>query len=406
MKLSYQACDPSGKVVADTIEAADSAEAIERLRREGLFVTQITPVSEGQARQATNRSKSIGKSRNTKKNLMLLTRQLYLLLSTGTPVVQALESLSRQTQDPAWNRVIGLVQKGVEDGSSLSEAMSQYPAFFDPIYCSLIGAGESSGKLAYMLDRLANLLRKQVQVRNAVVGALIYPCLLIALAVVVMVIMLTVVLPRFEELFSKLDAPLPPSTKLLMTLSASVRTNGWVILIGLVVAGVVVRAWLKTALGQRTVDSVVLKLPQMGRIIRSFTTAKLARLLGILLDSHLPLIEVLNLIRHTVRNHHYTQLIQRAEESVMRGDPVSAAFARSDLIPATVTEAMRSGEQTGRMASSLLTIADYMDEENDVVVRSLTSILEPLILIGLGILVGFMAVSMFLPLFDMTSLGG
>ena len=406
MKLAYQACDSNGKVVSGMIDAGDSTEAIERLRGEGKFVTSISAVTEGNAKQAGAAKVRTGRARNVKKNVMMFTRQFHLLLSTGTPIFQALESLERQMNDPAWATVLRDIRKHVEDGNALSDAMRRHPKFFDPIYCSLIGAGELSGKLSPMLERLATLTRKQMQVRNAIMGAMIYPCLLLAISAAVIILMLTLVLPRFEQLFSSMDVPLPPSTKAIMLASHLIRDN-WIILlptVGLAVAGLVF--WLRSGPGSRVVDTAVIRLPQLGKIVRNFITAKIARLLGILLDSHLPLTDVLDLVRHSIRNHHYVRLIVKAEEAVTQGEPVSSAFTNTDLIGSTIHEAMRSGEQTGQMASSLITIADFMDEENDVVVRSLTSIIEPMILIVLGAIVGFMALSMFLPLFDMTSMGG
>ena len=406
MKLAYQACDQLGKIVTGTIDAGSTSEAVDVLREESLYVTTISEVVQEGAPQTVSNKACIGRPRNVKKTLMMFTRQLYLLLSTGTPIVQALESLERQLKDPAWASAIADVRKHVEDGNALSEALGQHPRLFDQIYCSLIGAGELSGKLSEMLKRLAALTHKQMQIRNALIGAMIYPSLLICISVIVMLLMLIFVLPRFEQLFVKLDAAVPPSTQAVMWVSHTLRNN-WFILIPLVVMSVAgLWWWSRSTAGRQAVDTILLRLPQMGRIVRSFITARLVRLLGILLDSHLPLIDTLSLVRQSIRNHHYVKLIETSEEAVIRGEAISSAFSGTDLIQPAVYEAMRSGEQTGQMATSLIAIADFMDEENDVIVRSLTSILEPLILVVLGGVVGFMAVSMFMPLFDLTSMGG
>ncbi len=405
MKLAYQASDQRGKIVTNTIEASDTAEAIERLRRDGLFVTEIAPATGKESTSPAKKKPRARRSGSSKKNLMMFTRQFYLLLSTGTPIVQALESLELQVKDSGWQEVIASIRKHVEDGNALSEAMAQYPQHFDSVYCSLIGAGETSGKLSVMLDRLASLTRKQAQIKNAITGAMVYPCLLVTIAVVVIILMLTFVLPRFETMFTSMDVPLPPSTQFLLWVSDILRTYWLAVLLGgggLVVGG---KLWLATSNGHRTVDTVVLNLPQFGRIIRNFSAARIARLLGILLDSHLPIIDVLGLVRMSMSNHHFGSLITNAEQAVIRGEPISTAFANSNLIEPTFSEALRSGEQSGQMSTSLLAIADFMDEENDVIVKSLTSILEPMILIVLGLLVGFMAISMFMPLFDMTAMG-
>ena len=406
MKLAYQACDQLGKVVTGTIDAGSSSEAVDLLRGDSLYVTTISPVGQSDTPQKTTKKAHTGRARNVKKNLMMFTRQLYLLLSTGTPIFQALESLERQLKDPAWVAAIANIRKHVEDGNALSEALARHPRFFDPVYCSLIGAGELSGKLSEMLKRLAALTHKQMQVRNAVIGAMIYPCLLIGISFMVMLLMLLFVLPRFEELFLKLDAAVPPSTQAIMWISHAVRDNWFILIPAGVISMLGLWRWMRSASGRRTVDTILLGLPQVGSIVRNFITARLIRLLGILLDSHLPLTDTLDLVRQSIRNHHYVALVKKSEEAVIRGEAISSAFADTDLIQPAVYEAMRSGEQTGQMASSLIAIADFMDEENDVIVRSLTSILEPVILVVLGGIVGFMAVSMFMPLFDLTSMGG
>jgi type II secretory pathway component PulF len=291
----------------------------------------------------------------------------------------------------------------VEEGASLSAAMEQFPQYFDPICRSLISAGESSGKLEPMLDRLAKLVRKQLQIRNAITGAMVYPTLLIFIAIGVMVVMLTFVLPRFAGLFATLDTPLPPTTKLVMWMSDAVRGYWWAILIGLGAAGAALKFWLASPAGKLAFDQFSVKAPIFGVIVRSFATARIARLIGVQIDSHVPLLEALALTKSATGNSLYAQLIASAEDAATRGQPISVAFTDSPLINPSVAEALRSGEQTGQVASLLLNIADFLDEENDTTVRSLTSIIEPIILIVLGVIVGFLAISMFLPLFDLTS---
>lgn len=404
MKLAYQGYDSNGKVVKDTIEASSASEATQTLRGRGLFVTTITAAAgdPGGAGQAKTRRRS-GK-RSGVKGLTLFTRQLQVMLTTGTPIIQALSALQRQTDNALWRDTIAQLAARVEEGVALSEAMKDHPNCFDPIYCNLINAGETSGKLPVMLERLAALTRKQLQTRNTIIGALVYPSLLIVVAIGVLSLMLTIVLPRFGDLFETLDLPLPPTTQALMFLSGILTSYWWVIL--LTAAAVVVggKFWLGRPQGKQAVFTAMLRLPLLGKVTRSFSTARIARLLGVLMDSHLPLLDVLDLIRQGTTNVHYARLIDHAKETVTRGEPVSAAFADSDLIIPSVVEALRSGESTGRVPSSLLTMSDMLDEENEVLIKSLTSVLEPLILLMLGVLVGFMALSIFLPLFDLTAM--
>ena len=213
-------------------------------------------------------------------------------------------------------------------------------------------------------------------------------------------------IPRFAELFKALDVPLPTSTKAMISMSDGLRGCWWA-LAGFIVAAVVgLKLYLGSPAGKRAFDTVVLRLPQIGSIVRNFATARITRLLGVLLDGHVPVLEALQLTRGGTGNIHYTELIARAENAVSQGEPISSVFSQSDLISPSVSESIRSGEQSAQVGSLLLSIADFLDEENEVVVRSLTSILEPGILILLGLLVGFVALSMFMPLFDLTALAG
>jgi type II secretory pathway component PulF len=402
MKFAYKAVGRDGATLNETIDASDAAEAMDNLRRQGIFVSEIAPASDA-AVKASDPTKHRVSGRKRLTHLVNFTRQIAVLVSSGTPLVQALVSLERQATDKQWHAVLEKLRVLVEEGASLSAAMEQFPQYFDPICRSLISAGESSGKLEPMLDRLAKLVRKQLQIRNAITGAMVYPTLLIFIAIGVMVVMLTFVLPRFAGLFATLDTPLPPTTKLVMWMSDAVRGYWWAILIGLGAAGAALKFWLASPAGKLAFDQFSVKAPIFGVIVRSFATARIARLIGVQIDSHVPLLEALALTKSATSNSLYAQLIASAEDAATRGQPISVAFTDSPLINPSVAEALRSGEQTGQVASLLLNIADFLDEENDTTVRSLTSIIEPIILIVLGVIVGFLAISMFLPLFDLTS---
>jgi type II secretory pathway component PulF len=414
VKLKYEAIDSQGKSVSDTVEAADAAEAIEQLRGKGLFVTTIAAATAAGSSGDGGSSRSGGlwggraggRLSGTKrlKNLAMFTRQLSVLVTSGTPLVQALGSLERQAKEKAWRDVLAALRAKVEEGATLSESMAQQPAVFDPVCRSLIAAGESGGSFDAMLERLAQMTRKQMQVRSAVIGAMVYPCLLIVIAIGVLALMLLFVLPRFMGLFEQLDAELPPTTKVLVVISNALRSYWWLIPIVLGGAFFGIRTWLNTATGRSALDALVLRLPMAGPIVRSFAVARITRVLGVLMAGRVPMLEALALARQTAKNVRYVALVARAEEAVTRGSTISAAFAEAeDLVSPSICEAIRSGEQSGQMGPLLLNIADFLDEDNEVVVKSLTSILEPLILIALGLVVGFVALSMFMPLFDLTS---
>jgi len=405
MKIAYQAYDRSGGEVTGTLDAADAADAREVLSRRGLYVTELSDdAKESNERRSLAVAQASG--RGGLKALAIFTRQFYVLVSSGTQAVPALTALERQMKDVQWRQVIGSIRARVEQGSSLSEAMEAFPGYFDSVYRSMISAGESSGCLAEMFGRLADLAQKRLHVQNTIRGALAYPVLLITVAVAVLTLLLLFVVPRFSELFESLGVALPPSTAVLIALSNALKGYWWAMLIALAGTVMGTRAWLGTKPGRRWRDSIMLRLPRFGPIFKSFATARIVRLLGILLEGRVPVLEALRLTRAATTNVHYAELVAHAQEVVARGEPISSSFARSDLISPSVYETVRSGEASGQVGPLLSNLAGFLDEENEVTLKSLTSIIEPLILVFLGVLVGFVAVSMFMPLFDLTSMTG
>jgi type IV pilus assembly protein PilC len=399
MKLIYIAFDKTGRQCTDVIEAADATAAGETLRRQGLYVTKLTmrgaPVAT--RRRWSSKSKRL-------KSVAMLARQLHSLVSCGTPLVEAMAAFERQARAGPWQDAMKDLRARVEQGSPLSVAMESHPDFFDPVCRSLIGAGESSGNLTVMLDRVAQITRKQLAIRNAVVGAMVYPSVLAVVAVSVLVLMLLFVIPRFGDLFKSLGVTLPPSTQALLTLSQWLQAYWWAAIIGIAGPIIGLKVWLGGENGRRAVQTAILHLPQVGRIARNFATARLTRVLGMLLDSHVSVLDALSLTRESIGNHHYANLISRAEEAVTQGKNIHVAFANTDLISPGVCEAIRSGEQSGQVGQLLVHIADFLDEDNEIIVKSLTSIIEPVILVLMGLLVGTIAISMFLPLFDLTAM--
>ncbi|MDP6543723.1 MAG: type II secretion system F family protein [Phycisphaerae bacterium] len=422
MKLAYQAFDKTGQKVSDVIEASDIVQATEELRKQDLFVADISPVHGGSgprrnrgrtehtARETAavdRRTVRVGGSKTRRlKTLAMFSRQLYVLVASGSPLAQALSALECQIKDPGWRGAIRDVRESLESGSELSEAMALHPECFDSVYRHMVAAGESGGQLSAMLDRLADLTHKRLHVRSSIQGAMIYPCLLSVVAVSVLVLLMVFVIPRFAELFDSLDAAQPPSTQVLLAASGIVVNYWWAIIGGLVGVIVGLRLYFRSPAGSRALDTIVLRLPKIGGIVRNFATARIVRMLGLLLESRVPVLEALALTRDTSSNVHYRELMDRAERAVSQGQEISSVFADSDLITPAVYEATRSGEKSGQVGPLLLNLGDFLDEENEVTLKALTSIIEPVILIFMGLLVGFVALSMFMPLFDVTSMTG
>jgi len=405
MRFAYQAFDASGVAHSGSFEADSAEEATAALREKGLFVTRIEAAS-GKPQHAGGGFKlPMGKGKRLKQ-LAMSTRQLQVLIATGTPIGDALIALERQARDEKWKAVVTSIRQRVEQGDALSEAMAEHPQHFSVIYRSLIAAGESGGKLPEMLDRLAKMLSKEIQIRSSITGAMMYPGILITVATSVLITMIVFVLPRFTGLFKSLDVPMPPTTVFLMAVSSLLRSYWWALLLLVVLGGIAAHLWLRTERGRLFRDTLLIRLPLLAKLVRNLITARLARMLGVLISGHVPLMEALALTREAAGNLHYAKLIGKAEKYVEHGEAMSLAFADEQLIEPAVYEAVRNGEATGQTAQLLLMMSDFMDEENDTVIRSLTSILEPVILIVLGLVIGLVAVSMFLPLFDLTAMAG
>jgi type II secretory pathway component PulF len=403
MKLAYKAYDGVGKAVTGIVDAGDLAGASEMLRRKGLFVAEVKASIPTEGKKAHVRRRRSSKGQRMK-DVAWFSRQLYVLVSSGTQLADALHALERQARPGPWRQVMTSLRTRVEEGSSLAAAMEPHGAYFDPIYRNLITAGESSGHLVEMFDRLASLKQKQLKVRNSVVGALIYPCMLTTVGLTIFIMLLLFVIPRFAGLFKTMDVPLPASTAILLHASGVFRGYWW--LIALVVGGVVgsLVVSLRTPTGRLLRDTMILRSPYIGGIVKSLSTARIISLLGVLMQARIPVLEALRHVRQSTGNSRYQDLISKAEDSVAKGEAMSAAFDDASLISPSVYEAIRSGEESGEIDRLLLNISGFLDEENEVIVRSLTSIIEPLILIVMGLLVGLISICMFMPLFDLASM--
>lgn len=409
MKIGYKGFEKSGKPVKGVIEADDLQQARERVRRQGVFVSEVFAAqATGVEVDDTGREKTgpIWSKTQRMERVSALARQLALLVRTGTPVVDALGSLERQTPQGDWRKVITSVREKLETGRPLAEALQPHPEYFDAVCRSLVAAGESGGRLEVMLDRLSRLMRQEVKVRKQLTGAMIYPALLICVALGVITTMVTFVLPRFKGLFTTLNTSLPPLTKALMAASDFMRAWWWAVLVGVValISGLVM--WVRSDGGKLAIDRLVLVLPVVGPVARAFSTARIARLMSVLLDGRVPVLDALSLTRYSVRNSRYINLLATAEEMVLRGENLSVALGDTDLLSPTIIEAVRSGEKSGQLATIMASVAEHMDEDNETAIKTLTGLIEPVILIVMGLIVGAVAVGMMLPLFDLTAGAG
>lgn len=405
MKISYEGYNKAGAKKVGWLEASSVEDATEQLRKKGMFVTEVAEVSDAKASVARVKKKK-GSSRISVTVVAEFARELSVLISTGTPLIEAIISIERQSSSEAWSAVLTDVRARLEEGDSLTVSLDSHPEVFDAVFRSLVAAGESSGHLDTMLQRISVLTRKQAQIRSSLLGAMVYPMLLIGIALLVTGLLIAVVLPRFAGMFESLDTELPASTSLLMGVSDFVRSYWWGVIPAIVAGLVGAVRWVTSDAGSQKISVWTLGIPKFGQIQRSFMTAHITRLMGVLLDARVPMLEAIELTRESVSNPRYVDLLNRSEEAVTRGESISSAFIEGGLMIPSACEAVRNGEQTGRLAEVLVHISDYLDEDNETFVKSASSLIEPIIMVGLGLMVGFVAISMFLPLFDLTAAAG
>lgn len=405
MKLAYEGYDMAGKPAAGFVEAAGVAEAAEHLRRQGLFVTSVreqSAVTADPVPGAPRARRTGARSRD----MVAFFRQLSILVGTHTPLVQALDAIERQTPDGPWRSVVADLRRRVEEGAALSAAMEAHASRFDAICRSMVAAGESGGRLDIMLRGLAEMVRQQYHVRRSVLGAMVYPAVLIVVSLCVLLVTLFFVLPQFRGLFDTLQVPLPPTTALLMSTSDWCASHWWaVIALAIAVATAPVIA-LRSPPVRECLDRILVVAPRIGPIVRAFATARIARVMGVLLDARIPMLDAVRLARQGCSNSCYARLLDRAESAITRGESLADTLSHSGLVVPSICEALASGERSGELGPVLLQVASFLDEDNEVLIKALMSIIEPIILTFLGVIIGFVAVSMFLPLFDIATLGG
>ena len=404
MDLSYEAIDGSGRNVADLIEAPSVKEAVESLRQKGLFVTHIARAkAEEVQRQLGAASSDLSKVRFSLRQRVMFTRQMAMLLASGSAVVPALNALNRQIKDDKQQAVIRQIIADLEEGHSLADALRKYPAIFDASYCAVVAAGEASATLPPMFTKLSDMMGKRKAMRNHVLGALTYPVLLIVLCVGIINVLLFFVIPRFGEMFDTLGVPLPASTEFMLALSAGLR-KWWFAPVGLVGVIVLGSVYLvKSRPGRQFLSDVQIRVPLIGQVMSRLIQAEFLRILGMLIEAKVGVLDALDLARGVTGNRRYGALCDEVENAVTSGGSISSAMERTGLVDASICQAVRTGEESGSLGGAISYVADVLDEENGELVGVVTKLIEPVILIGMGVVVGIVAISLFTPLFDVTS---
>lgn len=398
MKLRYKATTPDGKIVQGVMDANDTNEAAKFLRAKDLFPIQIKKQSADLFIE-----KFLPFNKISASDVILFTRQLSSMLSSGLTLLRALQIFKDQTQNESMIDLVSGIITDIEEGKSFSYAIAKYPDVFSPVYVSLIKAGESSGLLDKVLLRLADNLEKNHKLKGTVKSALMYPAIVVILMIFVVFIMMIFVIPQLSVLYTSLNVPLPLPTKIVVGLSGIVGTFWPVIIVLVGLLMFFYRRWKKTEDGQLIMDSFTLKLPVFGPLIEETILAEFTRTFGLLIGTGTLVVESLLESADTTGNIHYKNAIKDVSKQVEKGVSIGDAMSSYSLFPPMLIQLVKIGEQTGKMDETLTKASEYFEEQVNDKVKTLTTALEPFIMIVLGVGVAFLIVSVITPIYSLIS---
>ncbi|MEO5740568.1 MAG: type II secretion system F family protein [Vicinamibacterales bacterium] len=404
--FAYSGRTRGGENVTGERNADDADAAVASLRREQILVTRIAPSKDKKEKAAgavaVAKTGKLGKKVNPK-NLAVFVRQFSVMIDAGLPLVQCLEILGTQEEDKNFAATILATRSDVESGASLADAMKKHPKTFDPLFTNMIAAGEAGGILDTILKRLATYIEKAVKLKGQVKSAMIYPIAIITIAVIVVGVILWKVIPTFAALFAGLGAQLPLPTRIVIFLSDFLVAFMPFIIVGIGAVGYAFKTYYGTVGGQYRIDGIMLKLPVLGLMMRKIAVARFCRTLSTLLSSGVPILDGLDITARTAGNAVIEEAIQKTRKSIERGETISAPLKETGVFPPMVTQMIAVGETTGALDTMLSKIAEFYEEEVDVAVAGLLTLLEPIMIAFLGGIVGGIVIAMYLPIFDLIS---
>ena len=431
----YTAIDANGKEQKGKKDAANEEEVSNFLKNQGLFPTSIKLADKGAAKTAAAAAKAKTAAKNTpkdkkknggggininlnislgpavikEKDLTVLTRQMAILLDAGLPLIRSLKTLARQATNPIVKKTLEETAVSVEGGSTFSEALAQHPKSFDKLYLNMIRAGEAAGKLELILNRLATFREKAAKIQGKVKSAMVYPSIIISIAVLITTGLMIFIVPKFKKTFTELleGEPLPGLTQFVMGIS-EFMINNWIILVpGIIGLVIVFKLILKVPFLKFYIDWVKYNLPLVGPIVSKTAISKFSRTLGTLMGSGVPILSALNIVKETSGNEVVSQAISKVYEAVKEGEGMAGPLQATKIFPEMVISMIEVGEETGKLPEMLDKIADTYDEEVDNAVAALTSMIEPIMMVGLAVVIGGIVIALFMPMIKIIEkLGG
>ena len=388
--FTWEGKDKAGKTVRGEVRALGEASVNATLRRQGILVTKVK-------KQSSRRGGSI-----TQKDIALFSRQLATMMKAGVPLLQSFEIVGKGASNPAVARLVAEIKTEIETGSTLAAAFRKYPLYFDALFCNLVAAGEQAGILETLLDRLATYQEKIIAIKSKIKSALFYPVAIIAVAFIITAVIMIFVIPAFKSVFSSFGADLPGPTLVVMAISDYFVAYWW--LIFSVVGGSIygfLEAWKRSAAVQIFMDRLSLKLPIFGEVIRKSTIARWTRTLATMFSAGVPLVEALDSVGGAAGNYVYLMATKQIQSEVSSGTSLTVAMQNANVFPSMVIQMCSIGEETGALDAMLSKVADFFEAEVDEAVEALSSLMEPIIMVVLGTLIGGMVVAMYLPIFKL-----
>ena len=390
--FAWEGKDKTGKTVRGEMRAGGETIVNVTLRRQGIMVTKVK-------KKVYRSGKKI-----QDKDLTLFTRQLATMMKAGVPLLQSFDIVGKGHSNTSMSKLIMDLRADIETGTSLNNAFRKYPLYFDPLFCNLVGAGEQAGILEDLLTRLAIYKEKTLALKSKIKGALMYPCAIIAIAFIVTAVIMIWVVPAFKSVFSSFGANLPAPTLIVMGISDFV-VKWWYIIFGSIFGALYFffQSWRRSLKMQQFMDRVLLRLPVFGEVIRKATIARWTRTLATMFAAGVPLVEALDSVGGASGNNVYLEATKKIQTEVSTGTSLTAAMQNAYVFPNMVTQMVAIGEESGALDGMLGKVADFYEEEVDEAVKALSSLMEPMIMVVLGVLIGGLVIAMYLPIFKLGS---
>jgi len=388
--FAWEGKDKAGKVMRGEVRATGEAVVNATLRRQGIVVSKVKKQKRG------------GGGRIGRKDIALFTRQLATMMKAGVPLLQSFDIVGKGAPNPAVGKLVYDIKTEVETGSSLAQAFRKYPLYFDQLFCNLVQAGEQAGILETLLDRLATYQEKILAIQSKIKAALFYPIAIVVVAFIITAVIMIFVIPAFKEVFSNFGADLPAPTLVVMAISDYFVTY-WYLIFGIAIGGTIgfLEAWKRSLAVQIFMDRLMLKAPMFGELVRKSTIARWTRTLSTMFAAGVPLVEALDSVGGASGNYVYAMATKQIQQEVSTGTSLTVAMQNANVFPAMVLQMCSIGEETGALDSMLSKVADFYEAEVDDAVAALSSLMEPVIMVVLGTLIGGMVIAMYLPIFKM-----